>query len=409
MNADPLVRRNDENEYDYHKRLVYGKIVDRTLSHYSYAELSKYVYGKQFSTDVARRLMYGSCRTMQLIDSIQEENVLSLSDTEMANSLTRMKEELQKERYKLQTEKNEYARWLREEARDDLFEEKVIDAIKTYSQIPVPVKNIPAVHGKREGVLCVADCHFGKEYKIFGLRDEVINEYSPEIFYDRMEEILAETKEIVEREKFSVIRVYNLGDSVDGFLRNSQIWTLRYGVIDSAILFGNYMGEWLRRLSESVNVIYAQTDGNHDELRLLDGRKNEHLCESAGKIVKNCITIKNENNPNFSFIENKTGMIFDTVAGMNLLGVHGEVNDLTAAIKDYADVYGEDISYLLAGHKHHSQYGNCGVKRGYIGVGSVIGSDDFSMRLRKAADATASFIIFEEGKGKTDEHTFVLN
>ena len=33
---------------------------------------------------------------------------------------------------------------------------------------------------------------------------------------------------------------------------------------------------------------------------------------------------------------------------------------------------------------------------------------DVFIRIR-SADATASFVIFEEGKGKTDEHTFVLN
>ena len=43
------------------------------------------------------------------------------------------------------------------------------------------------------------------------------------------------------------------------------------------------------------------------------------------------------------------------------------------------------------------------------GVGSIIGSDDYSMSIRKTADATASFVIFETGKGKVDEHTFVLN
>ena len=34
---------------------------------------------------------------------------------------------------------------------------------------------------------------------------------------------------------------------------------------------------------------------------------------------------------------------------------------------------------------------------------------DYSMSIRKTADATASFVIFETGKGKVDEHTFVLN
>ena len=63
----------------------------------------------------------------------------------------------------------------------------------------------------------------------------------------------------------------------------------------------------------------------------------------------------------------------------------------------------------MAGHKHHSEFVNCGVRRGVIGVGSIIGSDDYSMSIRKTADATAFFVICETGKGKVDEHTFVLN
>lgn len=162
-------------------------------------------------------------------------------------------------------------------------------------------------------------------------------------------------------------------------------------------------------LSHKVNITYHQTDGNHDEFRLLDGKKNEHLCESAGKIVKNNIILRNQNNPNFKLIENKTGLIFDNIVGYNILGVHGEVPDLSKSIKDFSDIYDIKIDYIFGGHKHHSNFTNCGVRRGSIGVGSIVGSDDFSMRLRKAADATASFVIFEEGKGKTDEHTFVLN
>ena len=44
-----------------------------------------------------------------------------------------------------------------------------------------------------------------------------------------------------------------------------------------------------------------------------------------------------------------------------------------------------------------------------FGVGSIVGNDEFSMSIRQCADATASFLVFEEGKGKVDEHTYVLN
>jgi hypothetical protein len=332
-----------------------------------------------------------------------------VSDDSYLEEIRLQKRELERERMKLQTEKLEYNRWLREHARDELFEEKVIEAIKNNSNnIRVP-EDIPVVHNKRGGILAFADSHFGKDFKIYGLFNEIINEYSPEIFYCRMEKLYNEAIEYIEKQNLNEVHVYNLGDHIEGFIRNSQLWTLRYGAIDSAILFGNYIGEWLNKLSHKINVTYHQTDGNHDEFRLLDGKKNEHLCESSGKIVKNNIMLRNQDNPNFKYVENKTGLIFDNVVGYSILGIHGEVKDLAKSIKDFSDIYDIRVDYIFGGHKHHNEFVNCGVRKGAIGVGSIVGSDDFSMRLRKAADATASFVIFEEGKGKTDEHTFVLN
>lgn len=341
--------------------------------------------------------------------------MLEANQSKFADSNSQLEEiklqqkNLQKERVKLQTAKLEYSRWIREDARDEMFEEQVIDSIRQYSSITKPPKNIPLIHSNRQGILAIADCHFGKEFTIYGLFNEVINSYSPEIFYSRMNQIYTETLEIIKKESLNTMHIYNLGDHVDGFIRNSQLWSLRWGVIDSATIFGNYMGDWLKKLSNEVNIEYHQTDGNHDELRLLDGKKGQHLCESAGKIVRNSIVLKNEDNPNFKYIENKTGLIYDTVCGFNILGIHGEVSNLANAIHQYSDIYDVKISYLFAGHKHHTEFSNCGVKKGCIGIGSLVGSDDFSMTLRKQADATASLIIFEEGKGKVDEHTYMLN
>lgn len=318
-------------------------------------------------------------------------------------------ETLKKERIKLQTEKLEYARWFREDARDELFEEKVIESIRANIGKQEEIKNIPIIHDECAGVLAIADAHFAKEFKIYGLFNEVLNEYSPEIFYNRMEQLYSETLEYVNKNNLDKIHIFNLGDSVEGLIRHSQLFSLRYGVIDSATIFGNYLGKWLRTLSKEINIEYHQTNGNHDELRLLDGKKGQHLDESAGKIISNAIKLINEDNPNFKFTENKTGIIFTNIVGYNILGIHGEVPSLSNAIKDYSDIYNIKIDYIYGGHKHHTEFSNCGVRRGAISVGSIMGIEDFSMQIRKASDATASFAIFEKGKGKTDEHIFVLN
>lgn len=310
---------------------------------------------------------------------------------------------------KLQDEKREYNNWLREQAREDAFEEKVISAIKEHLPSPAPIKRMEQKIDNRCGVLSFADCHFGKDFKIYGLFEEVINEYSPEIFYQRMNLLMAETIKIVKKEGFTAIKVFNLGDALDGFLRHSQIWTLRYGAIDSAIIFGNFIGNWLRELSQHVFVEYHDTFGNHGECRMLDGRKGEHINDNIEKVVRNCIELINENNANLEICYNKTGFIFTEAAGYSILGIHGEVSDLPNALKEYSDVYDVAIDYLIVGHKHHHSYKNCGVRKGVIGVGSIVGSDDFSMKIRKTADPSALFTIFEEGKGKVVEYTIILD
>lgn len=323
--------------------------------------------------------------------------------------INQLRNELKKERQKLQTEKLEYNRWLRENARDELFVEKIIDAIeRNVDKAPSPAI-IPISHNDRYAVLVIADMHYGADFTLYGINNEIINSYNPDIFEQRMNLLLSETIDYLKKENINHIKVFNLGDSLDGFLRNSQIWSLRYGVVESAIRFGTYMGNWLNQLSHHVSTEYYQTNGNHGELRLLDGIKGGHVNDNIEFVTGALIKLINKDNLNFDYIENKSGYIFTEVAGYKLLGIHGEVKDADAALKEYRDIYNEDINYLLCGHKHHSDFKNTGIRRGYIGVGSIIGSDEYSYKLRKSADATASCVIFEEGKGKTDEHTFVLN
>lgn len=377
----------------------------------------KYIIGSwQNVCDILNKLLHTEYteskfrKSYQSFQKIMKANQSKFSDNDTKLEELKLQERvLKKERVKLQTEKLEYNRWFREDARDELFEEKVIEEIKNnLNKNPQP-KDIKISHSIRGGQLNIADCHFGKEYKIYGLNNEIINEYSPEIFYKRMEQLYNETISIVEKNNLTVLHINNLGDEIDGFLRHSQLWTLRYGVIKSAVLFGNYMGDWLKKLSEKVNVVYNYTVGNHDEMRLLDGRKNEHLCDNAEIITENCIKLINKENPNFTIKKNKTGLIFDEIVGFNFLGIHGEVSNLKDALKDYEHLYNARIDYLLAGHKHYNEYSNCGVRRGVIGVASIVGSDNFSMRIRKSADSSSSFIIYERGKGKVEDYTIVLN
>lgn len=402
------LKQTDETDYEHGLRLITIK-VEENPSDLDWEDIVS-ILGLNCHRDSLRKAAatteYSGYKVMQYF----KDKYASGEKIDYADELDKRKRSLAEERYKLQTEKQEYNRWLRENARDDLFEEKVLATIRdSLNSVDIPDPIIPTVNN-REAVLCIADCHFGKDFTIYGVDNSIINTYNPDIFYMRMTELLNEVVAYGEKERIDKLKVFNLGDSLDGFLRHSQAWSLRYGVVESAIMFSEYMGKWLNRLSNYFDIEYYQTCGNHGELRLLDGLKNQHSNENIEMIVGHIIKMINEDNPNFTYVENKSGFIFTSVGGFNIMGVHRDVKSPLTAIKDYSTIYGVPVDYLICGHKHHAEYNSCGARKGVIGVGSIMGSDDYAIKtVMKTSDATASLVVFESMKGKVDEHTFVLN
>ena len=323
------------------------------------------------------------------------------------------KRELEKEKIKLRTEKLEYNRWLREEARDELICEKIVEAIKELPPLDVP-KILPAhiegrVYNDREGCLIFADTHYGVDLKVTGLFGEVINEYSPEIFERRMWDLLTQVIDICEKEGFTSLNVYDLGDEVDGILRVSQLWKLRYGVIESTVRYGRFITEWLNELSKHVHIKYQMVkDSNHCQLRLLNQPKGTFKDENMAYIIADKIMDRLDGNPNFEFVQNPTGYVFDNILGYNVLGIHGEGKGLESAIKDLSKTYRVDIDFLVGGHKHHQNSSNIGIQSDVISVPSVIGVDDYSLSLHKTSDPGATLFVLESVKGKTMEYNIKL-
>lgn len=335
----------------------------------------------------------------------------NLSEATYIAQLDESKRELQKEKIKLQTEKLEYSRWLREDARDEMLADKFAEAIKATQPIQFPAYDGRRSERRRQnksGVLAFGDCHYGNEYKIVGLRGEVINEYSPEIFEERMKDLLQQTIEIVESEGLDEIRVYELGDSTDGLLRVGQLTKLRYGVVEQAVRYANYIANWLNELSKYVFVRFQMVFGNHTELRFFNQKKGSFKDENTGMFIREIIKAKLDGNSQFEMEINPSGLIFDEVQGYNILGIHGEVKNMAQALKDFSLTYDVNIDVLIGGHKHHLSEETVGVDKETVIVPSIIGIDDFAISLNKTSRPGASFLIVEKGQGIVTEHRIKL-
>ena len=317
------------------------------------------------------------------------------------------KRELDKARVKLQTEKLEYNRWLREEARDELIAEKIVAAVRELQPLDIPLTPITK-KSSRSAVLAFGDEHYATEFSIYGLHGELINEYSPEIFEQRMWDLFHQVVGIIIKEDIDELNVFALGDFTDGILRCSQLMKLRYGVVEGTVRYANFISEWLNELSKHVKVKYQMVYGNHSELRMLGQPKGTFKEDNTGLFVREIIKIRLENNPNFEMIVNPTGLIFDQIEGFNVLGIHGEVRNMENAIKDFSNTYNTNIQILIGGHMHHYKSETVGIGREVINVPSVIGIDDYSMTLNKTSNPGASLFLVEANKGITVDYKIKL-
>lgn len=329
------------------------------------------------------------------------------SSTTTTSKVTNQLRELKKERTKLQTEKLELNRWLRENARDELIVEHICDAINKLEPLNVPE---PIQHelSDRAGILVFGDEHYGTEFEIHGLGNEIINAYSPEIFENRMWNLLEQVLNIVHKEGFSKIYVYSMGDFEDGLLRVKQLMQLRYGVVEGTVKYADFITNWLNELSKYVQVEFQMTNGNHTELRMLGQPKGTFTKENIGLVVDAMINTRLANNPNFTFVKNPTGYIYSNILGYNVLGIHGEVKNMEQAIKDFSHMYRIQLDFLIAGHKHHACSETVGINQEVINVPSIIGVDDYSLSIHKTSNAGATFLVLEEGKGKIIEYAIKL-
>lgn len=396
----------DKNEFLREQLdLLKRKQADETIEWQDVADFRSEYIGTLEHRDTCRK---GSKIFYEYLDAGWIKEPSSTTSTTVDFGSPNEKVSAQKERIKAQTERLETNRWIRELARDEMIAQYIVDSISNLKPLEVP-SLLPTHINEKSYSLCFSDPHYGVEFSIKGLFGEVINEYNPEIFEKRMWDLFYRVKNIIEKENITTLHIYDFGDSIDGLLRVSQLWKLRYGVVDSTIKYSEFISNWLNEFTKIVNVKFQMViDANHSQLRMLSQPKNTFKDDNMSKITAMFVKERLGKNPNFEFIENPTGMIFDNLSGYNLLGIHGEVKNMDTALKDFSRVYKVNLNYLIGGHLHHGKYEEVGQDLEVINIPSIIGIDDYSLSLLKASNAGAKLFCFEENNGKSLEYSIKL-
>lgn len=329
------------------------------------------------------------------------------SNDEYLKELEDKKREIEKERVKLRTEKIEYNKLLREDSRLEMLFDNFKESIK---KIEIPdFNNTIITNNEREAILGISDFHFGKVFV------SINNEYSEEIFYERMEKLLSETINLCKENNISNLHVLNCGDDIEGMtLRISQLRSLQYGFTDQVTRLMKYMVKFLNKLSEEVNVVYHHVlSGNHSEVRAF-GDKSFTL-ENMERIIITYIRDMTENNPRVRVPVYNGKFVNFNILGYNIYAQHGQkvrnpkqiIGQVTQQLRKFIDV-----AYF--GHLHHEQSfttneaptHDCEV----VYIPSTMGSDEYSDdNFFGGAKASAKFDIYEKGKCRKGSFKILLN
>ena len=342
----------------------------------------------------------------KFIERLDREEIKMLNDDERVQEIKEAKEELIKERKKLQTINSEAQDFYRTVGRNELFNEKIQEAIEKLE--PIHIKHMHFSYPEETtGLLILADQHYDSNFEVKGLFGEVINKYDKDTFKERMEYLLSQ----MENDRFDYDRlvVVSAGDSLEGLLRMTSLQKLRGPVIDSAIEFAEYMSNWLVRAQErlAVPITFQLISGNHDVIRSLT-QKPEFPEETLAKVIHEFIRLRLRDCKDIK-IEPYGDVYYTTIHGSNLMFAHETNTDL---IDYYENLYDVEIDTLYGAHLHRSDVKPLGVgrmgDRELIRVPSIVGTDPYAKSIQKHSRAGAYFALYSDN-GRELSKTYYLN
>jgi hypothetical protein len=393
-----LNKRDNESKFDHHKRLIMGKLVDKSLSDEDYTDLSELAYGQRYSSDVARRMFYGSKNTIQLmeecrINEISDKTMISQAK-EILGEQFLLKKQLQAETSKINKFKKDFVKSI--SIAEELAEIQAQNGFK----VSVPKSCCEPIfnYGNYEMIVHITDFHIG--YVIHECKG---NKYNWEIANGRVDRLISEVYKYIGLYGIKKIYVINTGDTIEHLsMRKNQSQFCEFTQSEQVNHAIEIIFRFLTALCEKCEVEYDSVYGNHD-------RMNGDA--TANQDGDNADTIIKEQVKNYGKLAKMTRLtvvdrphtdkeIIKEINGIMVKAKHGD-----KAIKDDKQQLKADISMdenfyglLLKGHEHNFRCVSENRGRYIVSTGCLSGYNDYSTAFGCATVASQTIVILDQGK-----------
>lgn len=403
-----LNRKPNETPLAHHKRLVYGKLVDKTLSDYDYAELSDYMFGAHFAPDETRKRAYGSLYTLKLLDSSRRDKC---TDKDMINALDEKINEFKREKQKFFDQRREYNKIQAEAGRrEHLYERLSIAAdnlSETVGDMFTSVKE-EAEFGENEAVLVFSDWHYGMT------THNAFNTYNTDICKQRVQEVVNKARERICNHNCSKLHVVMLGDALHGSLHVSARVASEELTSDQLMQVSEILAQAIIHLGQYVDEtnVYV-TYGNH--ARTVQSKSDSIHRDNMERLIPwwlqtRILAEERVRGESLNIIvapESDNEFLSFNVCGHDICACHGDLDGVKTSPRMLGTLfhkkYGKDIEYILLGDKHHREdFEELGITA--MLCGSLCGSDDYANDKRLYSTPSQMLLIFNKAEGLDAEY-----
>lgn len=406
MDNIDITRKPNETDFEYHKRIIYGKRVDKTLSDMDYSELSKFAYGRTLSFDVARRMFQGSEETLLMLDREREENIES---KKLLSELDEKMIELRKERQKFFDQRREYSKIVSSEARyEHILSELCRSAQQLSNTVGCMYNHIDRSDYlttcdtcDSEAVLVLSDWHYGLK------TDNVFNKYDTDICKSRVKNVSNKTVNKLLLHQCHKLHIVVLGDLIHGAIHTSARVASEELVCDQLMQASEILAQTIEMLSAYVDetVVYV-TYGNH--ARTVQAKNDSVHRDNMERLIPWWLSQRLSSYGNI-YIQDDTGteFLFVTACGHQLCASHGDNDAVKSSPRILSTLfkkkYKKDIEYILLGDKHHREsFEELGVTS--MICGSLCGADDYANSKRLYSTPSQLLLIVTPADGVDAEY-----
>lgn len=358
--TDSLVRRQDETDIDYKKRIylyrdLYG------LTWMDIATILNKEFNVNYTADKYRKESY------KLLDADSSE-VIKADDRIF---------EFKKEQVKLNDQRLQINALTRLAAREETFKEIALEVANSISQnkvLDIPDK-IQVENTSKKAILCLGDWHYGLDVDLF------YNQYDTEIAVQRINTLLNKTIEHISEHNIDDLYVINLGDMISGRIHLPLRINNRIDTVQQTIEISEILAEFLTVLSQYTHVNYVSVSDNHS--RVEPNKKESLQTESFARIIDWFLHERLSSNNNVEFIDNTFSEDFAVfnVFEHTVVAVHGDKDPQKGIIDKLNSYLQGHIDLLISAHRHHFTADENNFTEFYCN-GSLIGQDQYSSDLR---------------------------